>query len=285
MIVAPAYAKINLSLEVVGRRADGFHDLVSVMQTVSLVDSLEFEPDRDLLFTCSDRTLTTGNLVLRAAALLRDRYGVQRGCRIHLQKHIPTAAGLGGGSSDAAVALITLAAMWNVKLTCSNLLDLAAALGSDVPFFLWSGTCLVEGRGERVSPLRSPDRQWYLLVNPRIEVSTERIFAALPVSDWTDGTETHALARDIVRADIVGIGRNGLQPTLFRLYPEARECYDAVTAVSAHGALVSGSGPTVLAPFPTQVDAMAAFQCLQGTGYWAMVVAAQEPAREYTPCR
>ncbi len=155
MFSLQAFAKINLSLEVVGRRQDGFHELTSVMQTVSLSDTLEFRPDDEFRFTCSDASLAQGNLVERAAMLLRQSSQESRNVSIALHKSIPVAAGLGGGSSDAAAALIGLNRLWNLGLPCADMTRFAAQLGSDVPFFLSGGTCFVSGRGEQVEPLPS----------------------------------------------------------------------------------------------------------------------------------
>src|SRR5947209_8132054 len=198
MLAIHAPAKINLSLEIVGRRADRFHDLVSVMQTVSLHDVLELTPSDDLELSCSDPALqSSDNLVLQAARALRDTCAVERGCSIRLEKRIPAAAGLGGGSSDGAAALVALARFWSLRLERDDLIPMAEQLGSDVPFFLYGGTALVEGRGERVRPLSASPRSWFVLSKPPLSVSTADVFKELKASDWTDGRTTRALARTI----------------------------------------------------------------------------------------
>src|SRR5262249_28142922 len=154
-VTLTAPAKINLTLEVLGPRPDGFHALRSVMQALPLADALTFEPAGDLRLRCSRSDLEgPHNLVWRAAELLRRTAGTARGAHVRLHKRIPVAAGLGGGSSDAATTLIGLDALWGLETPRATLLDLGARLGSDVPFFLGERpTALVEGRGERLTPL------------------------------------------------------------------------------------------------------------------------------------
>jgi 4-diphosphocytidyl-2-C-methyl-D-erythritol kinase len=218
---ALAYAKINLSLEVLGKREDGYHELVSVMQTVSLADRLQAAPARVVTFTCSEPQLqTTDNLVVRAATLLRDAYHINHGCSLHLLKRIPAAAGLGGGSSDAATALHLLVRIWNLDIDRATLSHFAAQIGSDVPFFLTGGTSLVEGRGERVTPLLDPPLRWYVLAKPQVGLSTAAVFRALPSSAYSDGAITRTLAGSISAAvllsppDVPGPPKGTTAPSL-----------------------------------------------------------------------
>src|SRR5579872_277431 len=191
VLVLEAHAKVNLSLEILGCRGDGFHELISVMQTVTLADTLIFRTAREISLTCSDPVLEgRGNLVYRAATLLREHCRIAAGCAIHLEKRIPHAAGLGGGSSDAATTLLGLSTLWQLSLDCSALTDLAKELGSDVPFFLYGGTALVGGRGERVNRLSRDPELWYLLANPGVPVSTRAVFSALPVGHRSNGRRT-----------------------------------------------------------------------------------------------
>ena len=153
MLTAKAYAKVNLTLEALSRRDDGFHEIASVVQTIDLCDELSFSLSDGLFLRCSEPSLETpDNLVLRAAVLLKEHAGYSGGAEIHLDKSIPMAAGLGGGSSDASVTLKALNELWALGLSHDDLLPLAAALGSDVSFFLLGGTVMMEGRGEVVRP-------------------------------------------------------------------------------------------------------------------------------------
>ncbi|MFI5268953.1 MAG: 4-(cytidine 5'-diphospho)-2-C-methyl-D-erythritol kinase, partial [Chloroflexota bacterium] len=174
-----ACAKINLTLEVTGKRPDGYHELISLMQTVSLADELSLEPAEDLSLDCDVPELAgDNNLVLRAARLLG------RGGRFVLRKRIPAAGGLGGGSSDAAVALRLLDAAYHLRLSPEHLMEAATHLGSDVPFFLHAGTVLVKGRGELVQPLPDLRERWLVLLNPGVPLSTARVFQDLRPDEY-----------------------------------------------------------------------------------------------------
>lgn len=183
-LVAPA--KINLYLRVLGRRADGYHDLDSVFHTVGLADDVGLEAaPRGVELTCSDKDLEgTDNLAARAARALLDHLAATghpaagRGVRIHLAKRIPPGAGLGGGSSDAAAVLRGLNALWELGLPAQTLAEIGAGVGSDVPFFVYGGAARVQGRGERVTPVAPLAHTWCLLVHPGVAVSTPAVYAA-----------------------------------------------------------------------------------------------------------
>lgn len=268
-----AHAKVNLSLEVTGRRPDGYHDLVSVMQTVDLADDIDISPAAGVQFTCSDPSLANDeNLVPRAALLLRDTVSPGAGCALHLEKHVPYAAGLGGGSSDAAATLRALNIFWGLGLSGETLAELGLRLGSDVPFCLLGGTALVSGRGEHVMPLPEPEPAWMVLAKPPIAVSTGTIFSALPCNTWADGAATRALAGQIVARRRAGIGVNTLQRTIFDLYPAARECFDDLARVAPGRVIVSGSGPTVAAICTDRREAEALASRVRRPGRWTRVV-------------
>ena len=176
IITLPAFAKINLGLRVLGRRADGYHEIRTVFQTVTLHDTLTFEPAPGglLELACTDPTIPTdeSNLILRAASLLRERYGVSRGARTRLEKSIPAGGGLGGGSSDAAAALLALNRLWNLGAGARELSELGARVGADVPFFLTGGTALGTGTGADVEPLEDAPKMPLVIVTPGVRVAT-----------------------------------------------------------------------------------------------------------------
>jgi 4-diphosphocytidyl-2-C-methyl-D-erythritol kinase len=272
VLLVQAPAKINLSLEVIGRRPDGFHELVSVMQTIDVYDVLHCEYGGTIEFSCDDPTLSNGdNSVVRAATRLRDAGVTSLGCTIHLKKSIPIAAGLGGGSSDAAAALFALAQIWDLDLVPSFLDQLAADLGSDVPFFMRGGTCLIEGRGERVTSLHCKAPAWYVLANPRILVSTEDIYHAMSESEWSNGSMTRRLAADLSHGAGLRIGMNSLQSALFRMYPAACDCFDEMNSLTPGNAIVSGSGPTTVGIFDDEMKALHARNVLRNRGYWTVI--------------
>ena len=203
MIHVTANAKLNLSLEIIGRRDDGFHELVSVMQAIDLADELVAlpAPDGSVSLECNDPALadSSDNTVLSAAHLLKEAAGVEQGARLLLRKSIPVAAGLGGGSADGAAALVALARLWNVAVPHDRLMDLAAGVGSDVPFFLGeSPTALVEGRGETITALPSTPQAWAVILIPEVPVpspKTRVLFRMLDESNFSDGEKTLALRR------------------------------------------------------------------------------------------
>ncbi|GAC1443174.1 MAG: 4-(cytidine 5'-diphospho)-2-C-methyl-D-erythritol kinase [Chloroflexota bacterium] len=273
MLTLRAPAKINLSLEVLGKRDDGFHELVSVVQSISLFDILSIEPAATISFQCTEPSLTENNIVEKAAVLTQQYFGIKDGALLHLKKVIPAAAGLGGGSSDAAATLLGLVRLWDLRATPEQLLQLASDLGSDVPYFLHGGTALVEGRGERVTKINNSRITWYVLVNPGFAVPTRTVFEELLPDEWTSGQPTRDMAEHFHDSRRGPNGFNGLQNALFRLYPEAMECFQKVDRIAPCGAFVSGSGPTVVASFTNKDDAITAQHAWSSMSYWTCVAA------------
>jgi 4-diphosphocytidyl-2-C-methyl-D-erythritol kinase len=248
-----APAKINLTLEVLGKRPDGYHEVASIIQTVGLHDTITLESADDLSLECDTPGLATDdNLVLRAATMLREATGVSQGARIVLQKAIPVLAGLGGGSSDAAAALIGLDRLWDTGLSHEVLHGIAARLGSDVPFFLRGGTAMVHGRGELVRPLPPADIPWVVILSPNMPVAnkTATLYAALTPSQHTGGLLTRKL-----EARIRG-GHDVPPQFLFNVFdnvareafPGLGEYWDAFSDLGAREVHVAGSGPSLFAP-------------------------------------
>lgn len=248
-----AYAKINLSLDVLGLRDDGFHQVEMVMQSISLADKLRFERASDLCLTCNDPTLPTdtNNLVLKAARILKNRYKVSQGARIYLEKNIPVAAGLGGGSSDGAMTLWGLNILWDLRLSAGELLNIAGELGSDVPFALIGGTIFAQGRGEKLTTLPPLPRLWLVLVKPSVAVSTKEIYKKwdeLAVSAQVSQTYTPKLVQALEngQGDLAWkFFGNHLEEVTTRLYPEVKKIKEKLLENGAKRAVMSGSGPTV----------------------------------------
>src|SRR2546421_1030668 len=270
-----AYAKINLTLDVLGRRADGYHDLATVMQTVDLYDTicLTATEDNRVQLACTKPELSNDdNLAARAAHLVRQRLAIRQGVLIELHKRIPMAAGLGGGSSNAAAVILALQQWWRLHLSHSDLLDMGTSLGSDVPFFLTGGLALCEGRGERVTtltPYWPPSMRWLLLLKPAISVSTAAVFRSLPASDYTDGTHSRAVcaafdARSTPRLEDL---HNGLKRSVLETYPEVARARKDLLDAGASSVQLSGSGPTLFAPFSELVCARRVQEHRQVQGY------------------
>jgi len=266
-----AYAKINLCLEVLGRRRDGYHDVLTILQTVDLYDTLAFEPADELTLTCSDPRLSgEDNLVLRAARLLQRAAGVEHGAAIHLEKRIPVGAGLGGGSSDAAVTLLALSPLWGLHMTRSNLENLAAALGADVPFFLYGGTALAEGRGDRITPLPLLPEHWVVLVRPALEIpdKTSLMYAWLTPREYTSGLVTRSMARAIREGQEIrpGLIFNTFEWVAFRNLDLLDVVRQRVVEAGADHVRLCGAGPALYALYREESAARALYERLQAEG-------------------
>jgi len=260
-VFVPAYAKINLTLAVLGKREDGYHDLASVMQTISLHDTLRLTPNRSGQITArsdSPELNTPTNLALRAALALREAaVDESLGAEIELLKAIPSPGGLGGGSSDAASVLLALNALWETRLPHERLTELAATLGSDVPYFLSSGTALIAGRGEHVAELPDAQPLWLVLARPPVNVSTAAVYRTLSPSEYASADDSRAIAQAIKQGAPLPFDHlsNSLEAPVLRDYPEIASTRDILLASGAPLVRMSGSGPTFYAPFGALEDA------------------------------
>jgi 4-diphosphocytidyl-2-C-methyl-D-erythritol kinase len=259
-----AYAKINLCLEIIGKRADNYHDITSVMQMVDLHDTLDFAEANGITVECDDPALAEAgddNLVAKAGSLLMQEAGVERGAAITLHKRIPVAAGLGGGSSDAAATLRGLSELWGVRPAPGDLMHIAAQLGSDVPFFLQGPTALVEGRGERVTRVPSPPPGWVVLVCPSYDLKdkTKQLYGSLARQDMTDGLVTRRLIAALVagefpRTDLMYNAFERAAGTVFEGLDRLRYTMHRASGRDVH---LSGSGPTLFALYPARDEPLA----------------------------
>ena len=248
-LLAPA--KVNLTFEVLGRRDNGYHEVRTILQALSLADELTFEASDDLSLTVEPEGAAPveENLVLKAARLLQREAGVSTGAAIHLTKRIPMAGGLGGGSSDAATALLGLRQVWGLDLNADALRELAAQLGSDVPFFVSGGTALGEGRGERLTPLPAPQGETVVAVPDasRPRDKTGQMYGLLRPEHYTDGRAT-AEANLRLRggrsldAHVV----NAFDGVAAQAYPFYTALRDAFESAGLHPALC-GAGPSMFA--------------------------------------
>lgn len=244
-----AAAKVNLALEVLSRRADGYHEVVTVFQAVELCDRVVLENAEPLeLRTTAPGIPTDGsNLALRAARALGQAAAVDGGVRITLDKRIPVAAGLGGGSADAAAVLLGLNRLWRLRWPLTRLADVAVTLGMDIPFFLRGGTAFATGRGEKLD--RVPGMALALvLVNPRFASHTAEAYSGLTATMYSDGTRTRALLAALRSRRPERVAQslyNGLEAVVAPAHPEIEQMKAALLAAGALGALMSGSGPTV----------------------------------------
>jgi 4-diphosphocytidyl-2-C-methyl-D-erythritol kinase len=270
-----ARAKINLILDVTGRRADGYHDLRTVFQSLRLGDRLTFTAtgNASVTLSCNLQELPQGpdNLAWQAAELLRREYRLDKGVHITLDKRIPVAAGLGGGSSDAAAVLRGLVRFWGLPQDATVLMRLAAQLGSDVPFCLWGGTALGSGRGEMLTPLPPCPHFFVVLANPGIPVSTALVYRNLVQVQKGPHPDVDGMVEAIARADREGITArlgNVLESSTFALCPAVGQLKRRMAAAAP--ALMCGSGATVFALFEQEGAAKKLFESLlrEGTPCW-----------------
>lgn len=251
-IYEKAPAKINLLLDVLRKREDGFHEVEMIMTMVDLADRLEMsELPRDTIIISSQVgyiPLDEKNLAFQAARLIKERYDVRQGVYIHLDKKIPVAAGLAGGSSDAAAALRGLNRLWKLGISTDELCELGAELGSDVPFCVTGGTAIARGRGEKLEHIEAPPQCWVVLAKPPINVSTADVYGRLKANELTSHPSMEgmrsALARGSFQDVCAGLG-NVLETVTLNHYPEVRQLKESMLRLGADGVLMSGSGPTV----------------------------------------
>jgi 4-diphosphocytidyl-2-C-methyl-D-erythritol kinase len=282
-----AHAKINLDLRVLGVRADGFHELRTVFQAIALHDTIECQPyDGPFAIECETAgvPLDGSNLVWRAAqALWRSlrRPGQVRDVVVRLRKQIPVQGGLGGGSTDAAATLLALTRLWRVPVRPSQLTDVGATLGADVPFFLSGGTALGLGRGDEIYPLADLPRHWIVLLVPGFGVSSADAYR------WYDSER--GLVRGATREPQHVPGPwpsraaqmiNDLEAPIARHYPEIDQMRTALRRAGAAAAAMSGSGSTVFGLFQKRREAMSAIQRLEGSG-WRVLLTESLDRGEY----
>jgi len=251
MITEHASAKINLTLDILCLRPDGYHELETIMQTIGLEDILTFSPDGEGIFlTCNVPAVPVGesNLICRAALLLREYTGKKRGARICLQKNIPLEAGLAGGSTDGAAALRGLNKLWDLGLSRNELLRLAEELGADVPFCLSGGTALARGKGERLEPLPPLKGLGVVLVKPPTGISTAKAYNLYDQIGGGPRPDNRGMVTAIEKKDVRGIA--GLLVNVFEkvsahLNPAVLNIKADLLEAGVLGASMSGSGPTV----------------------------------------
>jgi 4-diphosphocytidyl-2-C-methyl-D-erythritol kinase len=270
-------AKVNLALDVLGKRSDGYHEIATVMQTVDLFDRLTLEAAPTISLEADDPALPTDerNLIVRAAMLLRKASGADRGARIQLRKRIPVAAGLGGGSSDAAATLWGLNRLWGLRWSRARLVELAAQLGMDVPFFLTGGAALATGRGERVKPLTRAGSYALVLVNPCVPLSTREVYERVPAGWRAEPSGAQRVVEALATGNAARVGAaltNQLEAFVARVFPPVDRMKAALMAAGALGSAMSGSGPTVFGMARSLDHARQIRQrvCRRGWSCWAV---------------
>ena len=266
-----APAKINLTLDVTGRRNDGYHNLEMVMQTVSVYDELEVSilqenPKKPVVFNMDkelpDKIPPEKNLVYKAASLMIEKYNIKNSFNIFLKKNIPAAAGLAGGSTDCAATLIAINRMCQLGLTDEELCQTGVLLGADVPYCIKKGTMLSQGIGDILSPLPALGQVWIVLVNPGIAVSTAYVYKHLELDKFPCHPGTNKMIKAIQENNIpciVSCMFNVMETVTIKEYPVLDEIKKFLEGSGAAGALMSGSGPTVFGIFENENKAREAY--------------------------
>jgi 4-diphosphocytidyl-2-C-methyl-D-erythritol kinase len=276
VIAARSPAKVNLILQVLRRREDGYHDIASLMQKVSLADEMEFAPcGKGIALACPGSDLPTGegNLVVRAARALFAEAGYAGGVGITLRKRIPTAAGLGGGSSNAATTLTVLNDLFRFGFDRERLIRIGARLGADVPFFIYGSTAWAFGIGEILEPAVTPPGMWLVLVNPGFEVPTKWVYESLNLP-LTKTPVKYSIPTFSGIRELAAALSNDLERVTVARYPVLGELKGFLLRQGAAGSLMSGSGPTVFGLFDSEQDAIQAEGALR-TSYPYRVFRAQ----------
>ncbi|MCR5688124.1 MAG: 4-(cytidine 5'-diphospho)-2-C-methyl-D-erythritol kinase [Lachnospiraceae bacterium] len=265
-----AYAKINLGLDVLGKRDDGYHEVRMIMQTVGLHDELEVERCAGGIEIITDRKdlpIGRDNLIYKAAALMIDEYGLSGGIKVRLTKNIPIAAGLAGGSTDAAAAMKAVSELYGLGLDPKELMKLGVRIGADVPYCLAGGTYLAEGIGEILTKLPACPDWRVVLAKPPVSVSTARIYS-LYRAETADHPDIDGMIRGIEKGDFDTVAKL-LGNVLEKVTSSETPYIGYIKKIMAEGGypLMSGSGPTVFGLFRTDDDAMAAYERLKGEEY------------------
>ncbi len=271
-----------------GKRDDGFHELFTVFQTVSLCDILYFAESEKLELTCEDATIPTDerNLIIQAAKALQRIAGIDKGAFIHLEKRIPSPGGLGGGSSNAAAALIGLMRLWDVAVEERGLNAIAMELGSDVPFFLQGGTAIGTGRGELIEPIDDREAGEMLIVTPAVDVSTREAFDGLDAATLTNLDMNRILPVCREDADLLdphhSVLINDFERSVFSAYPEIERVKNTLIELGAANAAMSGSGASVFAVFDKKETRQAAKKALDDESTWRKFAVSTISRDEYS---
>lgn len=268
-----AFAKINLGLDVLGKREDGYHEVRMIMQTIRMYDQLDMrksvEPGIHLTTNKKYIPVDENNLVWRAAKLMMDTCGIIEGVSIHLHKVIPVAAGMAGGSSDAAATLVGMNRLFHCGLSKEKLMELGVQIGADVPYCVLRGTALAEGIGEKLTVLPPMPDCWILIGKPGISVSTKYVYTTLDLNADTVHPDIDGMKKALEDGNLYGITErmgNVLQDVTIPAYPEVERIKEQMKTLGAVNAMMSGSGPTVFGIFDNEEKAQKACQKLRESG-------------------
>ncbi|MGL4654466.1 MAG: 4-(cytidine 5'-diphospho)-2-C-methyl-D-erythritol kinase [Sarcina sp.] len=267
-----AYAKINIALDAIGKREDGYHLLRMIMQTVDIYDEIELNKnkERKIRLTTDKYYLPTDekNLAYKAAKLFMETYDIKTGVDIHIKKNIPVSAGMAGGSSDAATVLFLMNKVFNQGINKHELEKLAVKIGADVPYCIEGGTALCEGIGEKIKKIKPFKDKILVIVKPSFGVSTKDVYGDLDISKIRKHADIEGLIKCMAKEDLYGVStrmRNVLENVTVKKHRVIREIKDELREVGAVGTMMSGSGPTVFAFFEDMLTAQKAYDKMKDT--------------------
>ncbi len=275
MITTKSPAKVNLYLRVLGRRKDGYHNIATLMQKISLYDEVDFSLRKNgIMVRCPGTTLPENedNIVYKAAKSLFSHASCKAGIEITIRKRIPIAGGLGGGSSNAATTLVTLNDLMEFNYSTEELMEIGARLGADVPFFVFDKTAWAFGIGDRLQIIENIPQLWLVLINPRFEISTKAIYEDFNLRLTTEEKKFN-IPLLCTAGGVAGTLRNDLEKATLEKYPVLKELKKLLMAYGALGSLMSGSGPTVFGIFADEKDALEAEERLKTEGKWSVFMA------------
>ena len=270
----PSFAKINWFLRVLGKRPDGYHEVVTGLQTISLHDELSFSADRSISLTCDDPEVPAdnSNLIFRAAQALQKALQSTSGAKIRVTKRIPAKGGLGGASSNAAVTLLTLNRVWQASLSLDELTEIASSLGADVPFFLSGGRCAATGTGTTLTPLPDGPKRYLIVITPNARISTAEAYASLKAASLTTSNSDSILSSSLADLDSADSRqwplRNDFERVIFEIEPEIERAKLALLDAGARGALLAGSGSSVFGVFESEAARDRALENLRCEAGW-----------------
>lgn len=261
-----SYAKINISLDIIGKREDGYHLLEMIMQQVELYDLIDVNIiAKGIKISCNKSYVPTDerNIAYKAAKLFMDTYKINKGVSINIEKNIPVAAGLAGGSGNGATVLRGMRDLFKVSASDEDLMELGATIGADVPYCIKGGTALCEGIGEKLTPLKSFKDKIILLVKPNFGVSTKETYKSIDINRIHRHPKTNELIKNIERDNLKFVAanmRNVLENVTLKKYPIIISIKETMMDFGALGSMMSGSGPTVFGIYDDMLSAQRAFE-------------------------
>ncbi len=268
-----ALAKINLGLDVLDRREDGYHDVRMIMQSIHLYDRVELKRTKSPKIHVETNLyylpVDEDNLVYKAAQLMKKEFKIKGGVRITLQKFIPVAAGLAGGSSDAAAVMVGMNRIFNLGAKQSKLMELGLKVGADVPFCIMRGTALAEGIGEKITPLPAMPKCQILIAKPAVSVSTGHVYEQLHLNPETEHPDIDGIAEQIRQKNLKGVAErmgNILETVTIPEYPVIKDIKKLMLENGAMGAMMSGSGPTVFGLYQNDKEIRGAYDAMKQSG-------------------